>query len=247
MSHIRFAASFLVVVVTCAGSAAAQDRPRGFIGINGGYQASTTEFDDNFTFTAHQETGTTRVSYPIDAGPAFDAGGGIRLWRGLGVGVAVSRFTIDSTVSATSSIPHPFFLRQNREVSGEAEGIRREETGIHVQAQYSVPLGRRLQLTLMAGPSLLQVSQAVVIDVNYTEEYPYDTAAFSGVDSTRKKGSKVGFNAGADVRWMFTRNIGLGVMARFTRATVDLDPVDDRTITVDAGGAQVGVGLRVGF
>jgi opacity protein-like surface antigen len=247
MSHIRFAASLLIVVVTCAGSAAAQDRPRGFIGLNGGYQASTTEFDDNFTFTAHQETGTTRVSYPIDAGPAFDAGAGIRVWRRLGVGVAVSRFTIDSTVSATSSIPHPFFLRQNREVSGEADGIRREETGIHVQAQYSVPLGRRLQLTLMAGPSLLQVSQAVVIDVNYTEEYPYDTASFSGVDSTRKKGSKAGFNAGADVRWMFTRNIGVGMMARFARATVDLDPVDDRTITVDAGGAQVGVGLRVGF
>ena len=86
-----------------AASAAAQDMPRAFISINGGYQATTTEFEDPFTFTAHQETGTSRVTYPIEAGPTFDAGGGVRLWRGLGVGVAVSRFTADGTVSANKA------------------------------------------------------------------------------------------------------------------------------------------------
>lgn len=245
MSYIRFAA-FTIAFTGIAAPASAQETSRGFISINGGYQASTTEFDDSFTFSAHQETGTTRVTYPIDAGPIFDAGGGVRLWKGLGVGLAVSRFTIDSTVQASSSIPHPFFPERHREVSGEAGDIRREETGIHVQAQYSIPLGR-LHLTLMAGPSVLQVSQAMVIDVNYSEEYPYDTAAFAGVDTTSKKGSKAGFNAGADVRWMFSRSFGVGGVVRFSRATIDLDEIDGRTVSVDAGGVQAGVGIRIGF
>ena len=33
--------------------------------INGGYQPSTTSFDDSFTFTLYQETGTTETSYDV--------------------------------------------------------------------------------------------------------------------------------------------------------------------------------------
>ena len=99
----------------------------------------------------------------------------------------------------------------------------------------------------MGGPSILHVNQAVVTDVNYSEEYPYDTAAFTGVDSRDVKASATGFNAGADVRWMFSRHVGLGGLVRFTRGTVDLDGPDNRTITVDAGGTHVGAGLRVVF
>lgn len=225
----------------------AQQDSRGFISINGGYQATTTDFDDSFTFTRDQETGTTRVGYPIDAGATFDVGGGVRLWRGLGFGLAVSRFSRDGIAPATSSVPHPLFLQQPREVAGDGQGIRREETGVHVQAQYSLPLSGSLQVTLMGGPSILQVNQAMVIDVNYSEEYPYDTAEFTGVDTNRKKASKTGYNAGADVRWMFTRNVGAGVVLRFTRATVDLDAGEGRTVAVDAGGGQVGAGLRISF
>lgn len=234
------------LLVTIGSTASAQPA-RGFVGVNAGYQASTTEFDDSFTFTRDQETGTSRVNYPIDAGVMFDVGGGVLVWRQLGVGAAFSRFTHDGVVDASSAIPHPFFFQQNREVSGEADGIQREETGVHLQAQYSVPVTRRLELTLMGGPSILHVNQAVVIDVNYTEEYPFDAAAFAGVDSTSKKGSKLGFNVGMDVRWMFTRTIGAGALVRFTRATVDLDAGENRTVAVDAGGTHVAAGVRIQF
>jgi Outer membrane protein beta-barrel domain len=223
--------------------------PRVWIGADAGDQASTTEFDDSFTFTIYQETGSTRVTYPIDAGFAFNVGGGVRLWRGLGAGIAVSRFTRDGTVSGTSSVPHPLFLGQNRQVEGDADGIRREETGIHIQAQYTIPLSRTLQLTLMGGPSVLQVNQAVVTNVNYSQEYPYDTATLSGVDSTRIKDSATGFNAGADLRWMLSQSFGIGGVVRFSRATIDLevDTPAHRTISVDAGGAYLGAGIRFTF
>jgi hypothetical protein len=145
-----------------------------------------------------------------------------------------------------TSLPHPFFLEQHRTVAGDATAVRREETGIHLQAQYDVPLGRRLYLTLAGGPSLLRIAQTFVIDVNYTEQYPYDEAVFSGADSSGSDGSAVGFNVGADVRWMFTRGVGAGAFVRFTRGQVDLE-TGGRTIGVDAGGAQAGGGVRFVF
>lgn len=241
------AALALVIVTVRPDCAAAQTAPRVWIGVNGGYQATTTEFDDTFTFTVNQETGTTRVSYPVDAGFLFDAGGGVRLWKNLGVGVAISRFVLDGTAQTSSSIPHPLFLQQNRQVDGEADGLTREETGIHVQAQYRLPLTGRLQIVLAGGPSLLQVNQMVVTDVNYSEDYPYDTATFRSVDSERSKGSATGLHAGVDAQWAFTRSVGLGALVRFTRATVDLDGPADRTISVDAGGAHIAAGLRLTF
>ncbi len=249
----------LVLTLVCALTsvpAAAQTRPRPAfaspqprvsISLNGGYQATTTEFDDRFTFELYRETGTTSATYPIDAGVLFDVGGGVRLWRGLGAGVAVSRFVRDGAVSTTSSLPHPFFLQQNREVAGEGDGIERQESGIHVQAQYLLPPIGNVHVTLMGGPSILQVNQTMVIDVNYAEEYPYDTATFTGVDPQGAKGTATGFNAGLDVRWMFSRTIGAGAVVRFTRATVDLDAPNNRTVAVDAGGTQIGVGMRFLF
>ena len=93
---------------------------------------------------------------------------------------------------------------------------------------------------------MLDIKQSIATEVNYTEQFPYDAATFVGVDSRRISGTATGFNVGADVRWMFTRNIGVGGLVRFTRAKVDLE-IDSRTVQVDAGGAQVGAGLRLAF
>lgn len=222
-------------------------QPRFTLSISGGYQPTTTSFDDRFTFTRDQETGRTDTAHDVGAGPVFDGGFGARLWRGLGVGVAVSRFTVDGVVSATSSIPHPFFLNRHRDVSGEAGGMRRQETGVHVQAQYTAPVGKRLQVTLMGGATSFRVSQTVVIDVNYTEAYPYDAATFAGVDSTRKTGTAIGFNAGADIRWMLSKHVGAGGLVRVARGTAQIDAAENRIISVDVGGVQAGGGIRLVF
>ena len=247
-----------VLPVLCASPATAQTRPRTTrpadrsprvtLAISGGSQTSTTEFDDRFDFELYKETATTRVQYPVEGGFLFDVGGGVRLWRGLGAGLAVSTFAVDGSASTSTSLPHPFFLNQPRQVDGDADQMRREETGIHVQAQYSIPLSRRLQLTLMAGPSILRVNQTLVSSVNYSQEYPYDTATFTGVERRTADGSAGGFNAGADVRWLISRHVGVGAMVRVTRAEIDLDPGDNReAVTVDAGGTHVAAGLRFTF
>ena len=224
----------------------AQSQPRLTVAVSGGYQPTTTAFDDSFQFTVNRENGSSRVDYGVDAGSLFDGGFGVRLWRGLGAGVAFSYFRVDGNVHATSSVPHPFEFQRLREISGDAGGIRREEKAVHIQAQYLLRPFARVQVTVMGGPSILDINQTVVTRVTHTEEYPYDTAAFARVDSRRVTGTKTGFNAGADLRWMFARHLGAGGVVRYTQAPIDLR-VDDRRIRVDAGGAHVGAGIRIVF
>ena len=247
---MRYITSTFGLMTVCgllgAMPAAAQPLPRFTISVNGGYQPSTTSFDDRFTFDLNRETASVDTDYSVDAGPLFDAGVGFRIWKGLGAGIAISRFSVDSVGQADATLPHPLFFQRNRQISGETTGITREETGIHIQAQYQLPPFGSVYVTLAGGPSVLDIQQSIVTDVNYTEEFPYDTATYVGVDSQRVSGTATGFNAGADVRWMFTRNIGVGGLVRYTRATVDLTR-NGRTISVDAGGAQVGAGVRLAF
>jgi hypothetical protein len=253
----RLTTVFLAATLTtCAGAATAfaqarpplppNPQPRVRAMINGGYQPSKTSFDDSFTFSLYQETGTTDTSYSIDAGAIFEGGAAVRLVKGLAFGGVISHFTVDATASVTSSVPHPFFLQRNRQVTGEPEGLRREETAIHFQAQYQLPPAGKLHVVLAGGPSLIDVKQTVVIDVNFSEEFPYDTATFTGVDSKRGTGMAMGFNAGVDFQWMFNPNLGVGALVRVTRATVDLN-VDNRVIPVDAGGTQIAAGIRLAF
>jgi len=247
---MRYITSTFGLMTVCAllGAmpAAAQPLPRFTISVNGGYQPSTTSFDDRFTFDLNRETASVDTDYSVDAGPLFDAGVGFRIWKGLGAGIAISRFSVDSAGQAEATLPHPLFFQRNRQISGETTGITREETGIHIQAQYQLPPFGNVYVTLAGGPSVLDIQQSIVTDVNFTEEFPYDTAIYVGVDSQRVSGTATGFNAGADVRWMFTRNVGVGGLVRYTRATVDLTR-NNRTVTVDAGGMQVGGGVRLAF
>ncbi len=245
---------FVLTTLTTAAPAFAQARPavapnaepRVRAMVNAGYQPSTTSFEDSFTFTLYQETGTTQTSYDLDASALFEGGASVRLWKGLAVGGVLSQFTVDSRVAVTSSVPHPFFLQRHRQVTGEPEGLRREETAVHIQGQYQLPPFGRLHVILAGGPTIVNVKQTLVIDVNYPEEFPYDTAAFTGVDSQRGTETAMGFNVGVDFQWMFNPRLGAGALVRFTRATVDLS-VDNRTIQVDAGGTQIAAGIRLGF
>lgn len=217
------------------------------VSVNAGYQATSNDFTDRFEFERYLETGSTSVEYPVKGGFTFDAGGGVRLWKNLGAGVAVSVFSRDDVALTTSQFPHPFFFNQPREVTGEATGVKRSETAVHVQAMYFIATGGRLRFVLSGGPSFFNVTQDFVSEVRITEDYPFDTATFSSAQLEEGKGSKTAFNVGADVMWMFSRNVGAGGLIRFSRASVDLDAPASRTVSVDAGGLFVGGGLRLAF
>jgi len=237
-----------VMALSVATPVAAQTwSERGFLSGNGAYQPTTNDFSDRFQFEKDLETGSTDVDYPVKGGVVFDGGGGVRLWKGLGAGVAVSYFSHKSPAATRTRSPHPFHLNQFRDVSGDSRDLSRTETAVHVQAMYFWDPDGPLRVVVSGGPTFFSVEQELVASVQLAEEYPYDTAQFSSVRAEKVKESKVAFNVGADVLWMFSRSIGLGGLVRFSRAGVDLGAPNNRTVSVDAGGVYAGGGLRVVF
>jgi hypothetical protein len=227
--------------------AAGQTPARWFVGVNGGAQSAPQSMSDHFEFQQNVETATADVQYPGKTGAIFDVGVGVRLWRELGAGIAVSSSSNEGAANVAAKIPHPFFFNRPRSISGDVNGVTRSETGVHIHARYSVAFSSRLLLTLSAGPSIISVEQDLASDVQYDEAFPYDTATFRTSAVRSSKATGAGFNVGVDVTWMFSRHLGVGGFARGTHATVDLETADKRRIPVDAGGAQGGAGLRLAF
>jgi hypothetical protein len=248
MRQIVTAAAFLVLMLR-PDPAAAQDRlwtERIWISVSGGVQLAGSGFDDSFELPLHTETERVNVDYPMKSGPVIDARGGYRVWRRFTVGAGVTRYSQRADARVEAQLPHPFFDNQFRDVEGTTSTLRAETTA-HVLLGWMLPLSDRMRLVLTAGPSFMNVEQTLVTDVNYSETYPYDSAEFTGASTRRSSRSATGFNAGADLTWMFSRRVGAGALAQITRARARLSPGEGRSITVDAGGVQFAGGLRLFF
>jgi hypothetical protein len=247
---------FIVVLIAGMASAAhaqtpspagAPQRFRGYISVDGGYQGGTEDFGTRGTFPEFLEEGSFDADHDVDAGPQFQGSGGVGVWKNLYAGVAVSRFSRRTPARVNGSVPHPFFFARNRLIEGEATGLTREELAVHLQARALIPVSRRIDIALFGGPSWFNVSQGVVGGIEYNQSYPFDTAEFRSATTSAPSASRVGFNAGADAAFFFTRHLGVGGAVQVARADVELDAGNERTVVVKAGGIQGGVGLRIRF
>lgn len=239
------AVTFAAVAVPAAAQTAAWPE-RIWFGVSGGVQAASSGFDDAFDLPLYTEQEHVTVDYGAGGGPVIAASGGYRIWKRLAVGLGVSRYTHDGSSTVNASLPHPFFDNTFREIEGSAR-TERTETGAHVLIGWMWPITGKLRVLLTAGPSFISVRQELVTNVRFSETFPFDTAEFTGVDTRPVSDRATGFNAGADVFWMFSKHVGAGGLAQFTRAQVRLDAGHGRTVRVDAGGAQIGAGLRFVF
>lgn len=244
------AAMSAALLLFSAHSASAQTATwegRGFISVNGAFQSSQNDFTNNETFTTNIEQGRLAVAYPVKAAPIFDVGGGVRVWRGFAVGVAVSSYSKSTAAAVDASIPHPFFFNRNRAVSGSSDPMERQELGLHISALWMIPLNARLSVAAFGGPTYFNVKQQIVQTVRYSDTYPFDTATYTGVDVTSESKGKFGFNAGVDVTYMLNRTVGVGGTVRISRATVDFGTSGGASLSVDVGGLQTGGGVRLRF
>ena len=239
----------LLLVLGAAGPAAAQTRAwpeRFWLGVSGGIQPTINSFDDAFERELYLETERVTVGYPVTSGVLVAASGGARVWKKLAVGAGVTRYNRRGAATVKARLPHPFFDNQFREIEGTTTATR-SEIGGHLFIGWMMPLGQRLRLIVTAGPSMLNIGQTLVTDVQFAEAFPYDTAEFTAATTTNATRTATGFNAGADMFWMFSRRIGAGGLIQVTRARARLNAGSGRTVSVDAGGAQASLGLRVIF
>jgi hypothetical protein len=161
--------------------------------------------------------------------------------------VTYSRFHDSRAAGITAEIPHPFFFDRPRIISGESEDLPHVENALHLSASWIIPVGRRLEVGIFGGPSAFYVSRDLVENVEFTEEYPYDTATFTRATAERVNKSAFGVHGGFDVTWLLNPTAGIGGTVRYSRAPTDLPGPSGGTASFDAGGlhAAATVKLRI--
>ena len=232
----------LLLGFLCVQPAAAQ-APGGFLRINGIYPATTpTAFETALELPLYDET----AAYDIRQEPAekifYDATVGVRVWRGLAAAVSVSFLDARSATVASGSIPSPLFFDSARTTSFSAE-LDRQQIDIHLQAVYFLPMPSIVDVALSAGPSLLRVTRASVSSVTLGQEsLPFQTISIAGLGTTEVSETGIGTSIGADIALMPRRVFGVGVFVRYVTGMIG-----NGSQQFDAGGLQVGAGLRFRF
>jgi hypothetical protein len=217
------------------------------VALSAGVQVPPASFSDRFNYTVNAEDAATDARYRLKVPVLFDGSAGVHLWKKTaGVAVAVSRTSGSGRADTVSRIPHPFFDDRDREVAGEATELTRSEIAVHLQLYYLRTSGK-LRVLVTAGPSWFTVEQKLIAAVNVHETYPYDTATFRDVTTTRVDDSATGGHAGVDVTWMVSPRLGAGALARYGRANITLNAGDHHRVSTHAGGFQTAAGIRIRF
>ena len=236
----------LLSIGLCAAPAAAQPALVS-IAVNGGQQMESVGITDNVVFTEFAEEGDFDVSYPDADGPMFDLNGRVRLVGNFAVGAGVSVVSRRGNADITARLPYPFRFERHRVVEGASAALMRQELTTNVHAAWIVSFASSADLTLFGGPTFVSLKQDLVDSVGYDHAYPYLVASYAGEVHSLRSESAVGFVAGADVAYYFSRFAGLGGTVQFNRAAITLSSVDGSDVSVDTGGVQATAGLRLRF
>ncbi len=227
--------------------------------IDVGERPASRTFAGTRVFTVFSEQGSFEAAYEIEKGGIVDGGISFLLWRNLAIGLDVSSYRSINAAQVTSELPHPFFFDLPRTTSGVAGGLERQELGVHVQALWVSQLADWLVLSLSGGPSLINAQQDLVATVQHTEiGFPFDQIVFDGHTVASQSANTIGMNGGVDVDLFLLHklpflsgfdameNVGLGLLLRYVRGSVEMRVGDDR-VEVDLGGLQLTTGLRFRF
>jgi hypothetical protein len=218
-----------------------------FLAVDAAWQAAPRDVSETAAFMTYEEAGRVSATYRAKSHVAPQVSGALRVWRGLWFGASFSRYSTSDSATMSIDVPHPFFFDQPRHATGDTPDATRAETTVEIDAAWLVPLNRRVELRLVAGPAIVRVQQDLVSDYSYTDTYPFDTIAFERATLARTSASTIGMAAGADLAVYLHRHVGLGFAARYTRAPVDIDTPLGSRLRLEAGGARVAGGVRVRF
>jgi hypothetical protein len=227
--------------------AAAQDRVR--FGANVGRQATTADMTEVQTFQQYFEEARFTFERTTPADLFYDASVGVRVWRGLQAGFAVSFFESTGPGDIEANVPHPLQFNRPRTTESELSGITRREIGQHVSAGWIIPAAAGIDFTVFGGPSFFVAEQTFVTGLTMSldkEVFPFTALAFPGATTTIERETVIGYNLGVDMTWRFADHIGVGALFRYSAGKKDFEPAGS-TVEVNVGGLHAGGGLRVSF
>lgn len=239
------AATTLLLLCAAAPAFAVDDPYKVKLLIGGGYEVGTKSFSQTVSLTQYLETATIATAYEADAAPGGDVAVQFNAFKHVGFSLAGTVYERDLSGSFDASFPHPFHFDQPREATGSVSGKMKERAG-HASV---VVFGHNgsLDFSGWAGVSLFKVEADLLANVNYSQSYPYDSVTVTTTPTTKASDQPIGFNVGGSLDWRFSKSIGFGIQARFSQAKPKFSVPNAADVEVDAGGFQVGAGLRVYF
>lgn len=245
----RLACMGLAVVLSAAHISAADAQPanRLIVGVDFTGTAAWPSAEQAVSFDLNAEQGDFRARHSPEttAGVSVHADG--RVWRRMTLGAAISYESGAVQASIDARLPHPFFFRRPRSVAGILDGMKQNALGLAIKVGWRLPLTERIDLHVTGGPLWLRLDYPVVTSVRFAEMFPFDTATFSGADSSANASWGAGVTAGADVGWRWRRHLGFETGVAFRRVSVDSSSITDRGLTVDAGRLHVRAGVRLSY
>jgi hypothetical protein len=221
---------------------------RGLVAVNVGLQLQSRTFTETSTPVIYGENASITVPHNVSGGVMLDIAGGYRVWRNLGILVGYSQAGDTESPTLAAQIPSPITFGAQRSAAASTGELKHHESAIHLHALWMIPVSDKLELAAIVGPSFWRIKQDFVGDVQITEgPPPFGTVTISGVTVNEQSEGAVGFTAGLDATYLLTPRYGVGGFFRFAGASADLPTAGGGTVTVNAGGVQVGAGLRVRF
>jgi hypothetical protein len=233
-----------VAALALAAPAAAQAPPlteRVFINVNAAVQEGSTHLAVATPLPAFGKEGTLAVDHNLAGGNLFDVSGFVRLRGGLLFGVGYSHVSSTDAPPYKSTIPSPVDGFTPLTTQGTV-GLTHSENVVYVSAAFARAVTDHFVYMVTAGPAFFRAEQ----------DLPFTSAIFApnGVVTTTQptttlyKESTVGFQGGLDLNYMFARNLGGGLLFRYTWGSVDW-PYSTSSMTL--GGVQLGAGVRARF
>jgi hypothetical protein len=196
------------------------------------------------------EIATASIVYPTLSKthrPAF--GGGVQLYRGLGVGIrvdAAERQILPAAITIT--IPDPVFF--NRPHTGRSESsVERTERTLDLQVAYVLPAPTWLGVRVFAGRSRSTITQSVIQNVTYKGPDAAGTVTVVNVTEQMSKGFAWGSLVGFDAGFFLLRNVGVGVQVVHRNIDIPIqnEPFSGRPFELSPHRTQFASGLRLRF
>lgn len=242
-------ASMVLASVTGAGAQSAQ---RGWIDVNIGVAvAAEKEYGVTLERPLFQERARFTADYEFPTGANFDFGGGYLFTESVGVGISFSGTAHKAPALVSATIPHPRFFNAAATGTGETGDVEKVEGAVHLQAVFMVPTSDRVRFRLFGGPSYFRVKQDTIDDIRYLQTAQLFTSGNSvtitDAPFSESEGTAWGFHVGGDLSVFFSRVVGVGGFARYSRAEVEQEDLGGLTVKNKAGGFQAGAGLRLRF
>jgi hypothetical protein len=211
--------------------------------------ASVARFEQQADFGAH---------YHLPRRASFAIGGGVMVGPRIGIGVCVGGVMHEARADLTARVPHPYFVDAFASASGQTDiPMQRIERSVAAHAMLVAMQTKHVRLRAFGGPSYFHVQQDSVTGLTYNQFYfvrsPTNVVELTDYEFERRDGSGWGFQTGADASVFFTRVLGVGGFAQYSRGSVELENTvatelgQQLRVHVHAGGLQVGGGVRLKF